>query len=283
MKEDRKSKGEGSGERSRKLTTVLLLLLLLQPGTACVIASLLAWVGEVDSPLEGLDRVGRARVPPVPGAKLTIPTQVRYLEYVRSVLAGERLNAGSESKRLALQRVIVNTVPNFEGRVAPRRAEGEGDGAGAGAGAGASKGKDGEQRAGDANGGGCRPFLECLKDGKVVFSTRCRLAAPAAAAAGDDGKGKRGWALPPHYGPGDGCFSFSFGEAAAGAAASAAAAAGAAADGGSDGAAAAKAQSKLMHGDLLFRCRHVRKQGYVVCSALCSCASHTHHNVIQPT
>ena len=232
-------------------------------------------MGEVDSALEGLDLVGRARVPSVPGIKLTIPTQVRYLQYFNTVLEGKRIGGGSGGggKLLTLQRVIINTVPDFDSmeRKAERVA------AAAAAAAGDEGRQEGEQEgaAPATRSGGCRPFLECFKDGKLIFSTRRLLpASPGGSGSivGDGtemakGKAKvKKWALPPHYSSEDGCFSFSFGEAAAALVEQGNEGHG---DGDGDGDGDDK-KACLMQGDLLFRCRHVRERGLVLllCFAL---------------
>jgi len=76
--------------------------------TATVLGCFLAWSGEVNSPMDGLQFVSERRRSQV--EKLTIPSQRRYVQYFTNMMDGVK----PRSTPLLLRRVIVNTIPNFE-------------------------------------------------------------------------------------------------------------------------------------------------------------------------
>lgn len=75
--------------------------------TATLIACILTWLGEFDSPMQALQYVAQRRGSTV--EFLTIPSQRRYIQYFSNMLDGIRPN----SEPLLLRRIILNSIPKF--------------------------------------------------------------------------------------------------------------------------------------------------------------------------
>ncbi len=75
--------------------------------TATLLACILTWLGEFDSPMQALQYVANRRGTVVD--YLTIPSQRRYIQYFSNLLDGVRPN----SEPLVLRRVIINSIPIF--------------------------------------------------------------------------------------------------------------------------------------------------------------------------
>eukprot|EP00505_MAST-04D_sp_SCG-Rhode-Island_P001769 Stramenopile-MAST_4_protein_1769 len=113
--------------------------------TASVLACVLSWIGEIESPVDAMQHVARKRR--VPEERLVIPSQRRYVQYFTSVMDGVKPRA----EPVVLKRVIVNTIPTFFK-------------------------KDGSDslRAGESTCDGCRPYLQVFKNGKLLYSSTWR-------------------------------------------------------------------------------------------------------------
>eukprot|EP01031_Cornospumella_fuschlensis_P029186 gene29185-35224_t len=73
--------------------------------TATLLACLLAWLGEADSPSQALTYIASRRYTTV--EYLTIPSQRRYLQYFSNLLDGVK----PSPQRLRLRRVIISPIP----------------------------------------------------------------------------------------------------------------------------------------------------------------------------
>ncbi|KAK7239599.1 phosphatidylinositol-3,4,5-trisphosphate 3-phosphatase [Aureococcus anophagefferens] len=100
--------------------------------TSVVLACVLAWLGEFETPLAALRHVADARKDDV--ERLTIPSQRRYVQYFSNVLDG----VAPRSEPLLLRRAIMHGIPNF---------------------------------AGDARRAGCCPYLQFFKGGRLAYTT----------------------------------------------------------------------------------------------------------------
>lgn len=103
--------------------------------TATLMACVLTWLGEFESPMQALQYVAQRRSTAVD--ILTIPSQRRYIQYFTNLLDGIKPN----SDPLLLRRIIINTVPVF--------------------------GKATE----DSSSVGCCPYIQLFKNGKLITST----------------------------------------------------------------------------------------------------------------
>lgn len=101
--------------------------------TATLIACILTWLGEFDSPMQALQYVAQRRGTVVD--YLTIPSQRRYLQYFSNLLDGVKPN----SEPLLLRRVIINSIPIF-GKFNPE----------------------------DEHSQGCCPYIQLFKNGKLI-------------------------------------------------------------------------------------------------------------------
>eukprot|EP01039_Chlorochromonas_danica_P000735 gene736-799_t len=102
--------------------------------TATLIACILTWLGEFDSPMQALQYVAQRRGTMVD--YLTIPSQRRYIQYFSNMLDGIRPN----SEPLLLRRIILNTIPVFS--PLPDNADVQ----------------------------GCCPYIQIFKNGKLIAS-----------------------------------------------------------------------------------------------------------------
>ena len=68
----------------------------------------MAWLGEARNPMEGMHMVAAKKNITVDS--LTIPSQRRYIRYFDRLLKEDK----PSSRPQRLQRIIVNTVPNFD-------------------------------------------------------------------------------------------------------------------------------------------------------------------------
>jgi hypothetical protein len=75
--------------------------------TCTVLACLMAWLGQSPDPMKAMRTVAQVRNIPIAG--LTIPSQRRYIRYFDRVLKGDQPSSSPQT----LQRIIVNTVPDF--------------------------------------------------------------------------------------------------------------------------------------------------------------------------
>ena len=100
--------------------------------TSVVLACVLAWLGEFETPLAALRHVADARKDDV--ERLTIPSQRRYVQYFSNVLDG----VAPRSEPLLLRWAIMHGIPNF---------------------------------AGDARRAGCCPYLQFFKGGRLAYTT----------------------------------------------------------------------------------------------------------------
>eukprot|EP01038_Epipyxis_sp_PR26KG_P006969 gene6969-9528_t len=100
--------------------------------TATLIACILTWIGEFNSPMEALQYISDRKSLSVD--YLTIPSQRRYIQYFSNMLDGVK----PRSEPLLLRRVIINTIPEF--------------------------GLGGEN--GDSK--GCCPYIQLFKNGKLI-------------------------------------------------------------------------------------------------------------------
>ena len=100
--------------------------------TSVVLACVLAWLGEFETPLAALRHVADARKDDV--ERLTIPSQRRYVQYFSNVLDG----VAPRSEPLLLRRAIMHGIPNFSG---------------------------------DARRAGCCPYLQFFKGGRLAYTT----------------------------------------------------------------------------------------------------------------
>jgi len=118
--------------------------------TATVLACLLAWTLEVDTPLEGLQLVADRRGAG-PLDRLAIPSQRRYVQYFSSMMDGLRPQPGP----WLLRRCIMNTIPKFALRDGRQLRNGDPSPPGPGGAAAA----------------GCCPYLQVFKGGVLIFTT----------------------------------------------------------------------------------------------------------------
>lgn len=102
--------------------------------TATLLACILTWLGEFDSPMQALQYVAQRKNTVVD--YLTIPSQRRYIQYFSNLLDGVKPN----SEPLLLRRIIINAIPTFG--VSP----------------------DSQQLP------GCCPYIQLFKNGKLVAS-----------------------------------------------------------------------------------------------------------------
>lgn len=100
--------------------------------TATLMACVLTWLGEFDSPMQALQYVALRKNTAV--EYLTIPSQRRYIQYFSNLLDGVKPN----SEPLLLRRIIINSVPIFG--TAPTGVK------------------------------GCCPYVQLFKNGKLVAS-----------------------------------------------------------------------------------------------------------------
>lgn len=100
--------------------------------TATLMACILTWLGEFDSPMQALQYVAQRKNTAVD--YLTIPSQRRYIQYFSNLLDGVKPN----SEPLLLRRVLINSIPSF----------------------------------GSSPNGlkGCCPYIQLFKNGKLVAS-----------------------------------------------------------------------------------------------------------------
>jgi len=100
--------------------------------TATLMACVLAWIGEFDSPIQALNYISQRRCTTVD--YLTIPSQRRYIQYFSNMLDGVKPNP----EPLLLRRILINSVPTFGA---------------------------------DENGSeGCCPYIQLFKNGKLIIS-----------------------------------------------------------------------------------------------------------------
>lgn len=100
--------------------------------TATLMACVLAWIGEFDSPIQALNYIAQRRCTTV--EHLTIPSQRRYIQYFSNMLDGVKPNP----EPLLLRRILINSIPTFGV---------------------------------DKNGSnGCCPYIQLFKNGKLVVS-----------------------------------------------------------------------------------------------------------------
>lgn len=100
--------------------------------TATLMACILAWMGEFDSPIQALNYIAQRRCTIVD--HLTIPSQRRYIQYFSNMLDGVKPNP----EPLYLKRILMNSVPVF--------------------------GNDGSGVE------GCCPYIQLFKNGKLITS-----------------------------------------------------------------------------------------------------------------
>ncbi len=100
--------------------------------TATLIACILTWIGEFDSPMEALQYVADRKNMTIDN--LTIPSQRRYVSYFSNMLDGVK----PRPEALLLRRVILNGIPIF-----------------------------GDDNAGEDN-RGCAPYLQLFKCGRLI-------------------------------------------------------------------------------------------------------------------
>lgn len=100
--------------------------------TATLMACILTWLGEFESPMQALQYVAQRKNTAVD--YLTIPSQRRYIQYFSNLLDGVK----PSSEPLLLRRVIINSVPVFG--IAPNGHK------------------------------GCCPYVQLFKNGKLVAS-----------------------------------------------------------------------------------------------------------------
>jgi hypothetical protein len=103
--------------------------------TATLMACVLTWLGEFDSPMQALTYVAQRRSTAVD--YLTIPSQRRYLQYFSNLLDGVKPN----SEPLLLRRIIINSIPGF-----------------------------GYMNSEDSSTQGCCPYIQIFKNGKLISS-----------------------------------------------------------------------------------------------------------------
>jgi tensin len=101
--------------------------------TAALVACVMAWIGEFQSPMEALQYIADRRKISVDF--LTIPSQRRYIQYFSNMLDGVK----PRSEPLLLRRVIINCVPVF--------------------------GSDSDGEGGNL---GCCPYIQLFKNGKLI-------------------------------------------------------------------------------------------------------------------
>jgi protein-tyrosine phosphatase len=126
--------------------------------TASVIACVLSWIGEIESPIDALQHVANKRRTNL--ERLVIPSQRRYVQYFTSVMDGVK----PRSEPVKLKRVIVNTIPRFfkNGKTSQNRngvIPNE-----------VADGNDGNTIEGPKC-DGCRPYLQVFKNGKLLYSS----------------------------------------------------------------------------------------------------------------
>ena len=114
--------------------------------TASVIACVLSWIGEFESPVDALQHVALKRR--CREERLVIPSQRRYVQYFTSVMDGVKPRA----EPVVLKRVIVNTIPTFFKNSAVKDT----------------------LREHENSCDGCRPYLQVFKNGKLLFSSTWR-------------------------------------------------------------------------------------------------------------
>ena len=115
------------------LVTFITQLYVLGKGrTATLIACILTWIGEFDSPMEALQYVADRKNITIDN--LTIPSQRRYVSYFSNMLDGVK----PRPEALLLRRVILNGIPIF-----------------------------GDDNAGEDN-RGCAPYLQLFKCGRLI-------------------------------------------------------------------------------------------------------------------
>jgi hypothetical protein len=102
--------------------------------TATLMACILTWLGEFDSPMQALQYVAQRKNTHVD--YLTIPSQRRYIQYFSNLLDGVRPN----SEPILLRKVIINSIPTL----------------------GAVPEKQNQQ--------GCCPYIQLFKNGKLIAS-----------------------------------------------------------------------------------------------------------------
>jgi hypothetical protein len=103
--------------------------------TATLMACVLTWLGEFESPMQALQYVADRRSTIV--EHLTIPSQRRYIQYFSNMLDGVKPN----SEPLYLRRIIVNSIPIF-----------------------------GYLDENDDSTRGCCPYVQLFKNGKLIAS-----------------------------------------------------------------------------------------------------------------
>mmetsp|Transcript_46 Transcript_46/g.65 ORF Transcript_46/g.65 Transcript_46/m.65 type:complete len:690 (+) Transcript_46:1-2070(+) len=114
--------------------------------TATVLACLMAWLCEINNPMEALHFIAEAKCLPI--EKLTIPSQKRYIQYFSNMLDGVR----PRSEPLLVRRCIMNTIPKFSSR----------------SGAQIRNGQDVSEYPTEL---GCCPYLQLFKGGHLIFTT----------------------------------------------------------------------------------------------------------------
>jgi protein-tyrosine phosphatase len=120
--------------------------------TATLMACVLTWIGEFDSPMSALQYVAQRRSTAVD--YLTIPSQRRYIQYFSNLLDGVK----PSSEPLLLRRIIINSIPAF-----------------------------GYMNPDEATSLGCCPYIQLFKNGKLVASSAAvsEKASPVANNNGD--------------------------------------------------------------------------------------------------
>jgi protein-tyrosine phosphatase len=104
--------------------------------TATLMACVLTWIGEFDSPMQALQYVAQRRSTAVD--YLTIPSQRRYIQYFSNLLDGVK----PSSEPLLLRRIIINSIPAF-----------------------------GCMNPDETSTLGCCPYIQLFKNGKLVASS----------------------------------------------------------------------------------------------------------------
>ena len=131
--------------------------------TASVIACVLSWIGEIESPIDALQHVANKRRTNL--ERLVIPSQRRYVQYFTSVMDGVK----PRSEPVKLKRVIVNTIPRFfKNNNKKRKSNNNPEGGGS------NNGNNNNNNGNTIEGpqcDGCRPYLQVFKNGKLLYSS----------------------------------------------------------------------------------------------------------------
>lgn len=128
--------------------------------TAALMACVLTWIGEFNSPMEALQYVADRRSISVD--HLTIPSQRRYVQYFSNMLDGVK----PRSEPLLLRRIIMNSIPIFG-----TNSESEGS-------------------------LGCCPYIQLFKNGNLI-ATAAPVPDANAVSADGESSGETDAAVPP--------------------------------------------------------------------------------------